>query len=510
MRHARRLGAFLGVVAALAGGAWGEYDAEACGGCFTAPLPPNPPPDEVDSVITDERMIFSVSTTQTTLYDEINFSGNPASFAWVLPIKGTATVGLSADILFASLDSLTGTQVIAPPLNCPPPPSCGGGGGGGGCSSSVSISGSSGSGFAEDISADGGIAAPPVTVTAQVQVGPYETVQLKSTDSGALDSWLSSHGYEVAASEAPVVAAYVAEGFDFLAMKLVPGQGVNAMRPVRVTTVGAGVTLPLRMVSVGTGATTGVTLWVIGDARWEPSNFPTFTIADSELDWDWATESSNYETVRLQHEAALKGGGWEIESSLEINEAIITSTVQTANASPDGDAAPGSSDYLAIGDADAGQGPVPAVDGGTDAGVSDASSGVAYQSADEVEQADLSTLFAGMTGPNVRVTRMRSDLVHSALSADLVIQASTDQSELTNLHYPTRQVGEPLCPIYDANCNAIGEAPRSATTQSSSGGCSTTAQGSPIGTQLIAVGCAAFLGLGSLRSRRKARRRARR
>src|SRR6202034_4519891 len=111
-------------------------------------------------------------------------------------------------------------------------------------------------------------------------------------------------GYSLAASEEPVVAAYVAEGFDFLAMKLVPGQGVNAMRPVRVTTTGAGVTLPLRMVSVGTGATTGVTLWVIGDARWEPSNFPTFTIADSELDWDWATESSNYETVRLQHEAA--------------------------------------------------------------------------------------------------------------------------------------------------------------------------------------------------------------
>ena len=43
------------------------------------------------------------------------------------------------------------------------------------------------------------------------------------------------------------IDAYVAEGSDFLVMKLVPGQGVDSMRPVRVTSPGAGLTLPLRM-----------------------------------------------------------------------------------------------------------------------------------------------------------------------------------------------------------------------------------------------------------------------
>jgi hypothetical protein len=480
-------------------------DVSACGGCFTAPLPPNPPPDEVDSVITDERMIFSVSEMQTTLYDEINFSGSPSSFAWVLPIKGSATVGLSADLLFASLDQLTATQVVAPPLDCPAAPSCGGGGGAG-CSSSVTITTPTAGGAPDDgYTIDTSTGPSTVSVTAQVQVGPYETVQLKSTDPKALDNWLAAHGYKVAASEAPVIAAYIAEGFDFLAMKLVPGQGVNAMRPVRVTTQGAGVTLPLRMVGVGTGATTGITLWVIGDGRWEPSNFPTFTITDKELAWDWATESSNYETVRLQHEATLKGAGWEIESSLEMNEAVITTTVTTSNASPDGDAAPGSSDYLPVG----GAGEPPSGDAGDDSGADDAGSGGGgepYESADQVEQDDLTTLFAGMNGPNIRVTRMRSDLAHSALSADLVLQAAADQSELTNLHYPAQQIGEPLCPTYDSNCNQTGEAPRSAAISASSGGCSTTAQSSTLGTQVIAVGCMAFLGLGTFRSRRRGRR----
>ena len=73
--------------------------------------------------ITDERMLLSVSPTQTTLYDQIEYAGNPTSFAWVLPIHGTVTVGLSADVLFDSIDALTATQITAPNVNCPASPS---------------------------------------------------------------------------------------------------------------------------------------------------------------------------------------------------------------------------------------------------------------------------------------------------------------------------------------------------------------------------------------------------
>ncbi len=386
MRSARCLGALLAVTVTV--GAWGERTASACGGCL------QPPSQNVDSNITAERMIFSISKSQTTLYDEINFSGAPSSFAWVLPIAGKVTVGLSADLLFATMDSITATIVTAPPSYCPP--------------LAVPAAPGGGLGSAEE---DAGAAV--VTVIAQQQVGPYETVQLASTDGSALTTWLQTNGYAVPSADAPVISYYVAQGMNFLAMKLVPGVGVNAMQPVRVTTPGASPVLPLRMVAVGTGATTGITLWVVADGRWEPQNFPFFTIGGSDLTWDWSTSSSNYESVRLAKESALQGAGWQIESSLELSQYTFEQNLLT-NVAYDFDGG----SYLAAADA------------------GDADGGEPLQAAN----ADLDVLFAGIAAPNARITRIRTDIAHAALSADLVIQASTDQSELSNVVTPAQQV----------------------------------------------------------------------
>ena len=67
----------------------GVRDATACGGCFH-------PPKQTATDITDERMLLAVSPTQTTLYDQIEYSGNPSSFAWVLPIHGNGQRSASA------------------------------------------------------------------------------------------------------------------------------------------------------------------------------------------------------------------------------------------------------------------------------------------------------------------------------------------------------------------------------------------------------------------------------
>jgi len=92
-----------------------ERDAAACGGCFH-------PPTQTVSDITDERMLLAVSPTQTTLYDQLEYVGSPTSFAWVLPIHGTVTVGLSADVLFSTLDTLTQTTVEQPAAAWSNPP----------------------------------------------------------------------------------------------------------------------------------------------------------------------------------------------------------------------------------------------------------------------------------------------------------------------------------------------------------------------------------------------------
>jgi hypothetical protein len=398
-----------------------ERDAAACGGCFH-------PPTQVVSDITDERMLLAVSTLQSTLYDQLEYSGSPSNFAWVLPIHGTVDIGLSADVLFDSMDVLTETQIVPPVPNCPSPS----------CAFPVFAA----TAGAANVEADAGASA--VTVLKQENVGPYATAQLHSTDSSALDNWLAQNGYNVPADVAPVIAEYVKEGFDFLAMKLLPNQGVQAMRPVRVTTPGASLSLPLRMAAVGTGASVGITIWVVADGRYEPQNFPFFHIDDSALVWDFSTSQSNYTTLRAADEAALKGAGWEIESSISLNEQTITNVILSGGQYYGGGgfggpiAAPAdpSLDYLPVGNPDA----------GTDAGET--------QTAEEVRTADVNALFAGITGPNVRVTRIRSDIAHAAMTADFVLQASADQSELSNVRNVAQSVNL-TCPLYNG-CQVVG------------------------------------------------------
>jgi MYXO-CTERM domain-containing protein len=320
----------------------------------------------------------------------------------VLPIHGQVTLGVSSDLLFSTLNQTTQTTILAPPFPCQP------------CNCARNGPTAAGGAFSADAStsADGG-----VTVIAQQVVGPYATVQLhpnSTSDTAALTAWLKANSYTIPAAVDPIIAAYVSEGFDFLAVKLVPGQGVQAMRPISVTSPGASVTLPLRMVAAGTGSTVGITLWVVASGRYEPKNFASFTISPSSLVWDWSTNSSNYTTLRAQKEQQLGNAAWQIESSLDLSPYAIESTVLRD---------PSASAYS----------PVPQSDGG------------AGQTAQEVRAQDLNTLFpTGST--SVRITRMRADLSQSALAADLTLQASADQSSLSNTYQANLSINA-QCPV---------------------------------------------------------------
>jgi hypothetical protein len=253
---------------------------------------------------------------------------------------------------------------------------------------------------------------------------------------------LTQNGFNIPPAVQPILDAYVMEGADFLAMKLLPNQGVQAMRPVRVTTAGAGLSLPLRMASIGTGAVTGITIWVVADGRYEPQNFPFFHIDDSQLVWDWSTNISNYTTLRVQNEAKLKNGGWEIESSIALSQQIVKNVIMSGGQyygnGLGSSAAPvdATQDYLPIGSAGAGAG-----DGG-------------YESAEQVRDDDINALFAGLTASTVRVTRIRSDIAQAAMTSDFVLQASADQSELSNVRNVTQSVNL-TCPLFDG-CMVIG------------------------------------------------------
>jgi hypothetical protein len=197
--------------------------------------------------------------------------------------------------------------------------------------------------------------------------------------------------------------------------------------------------------------------------------------------------------MRVQNESNFGGKGWEMESSITLNQQLITNTILSGGVyygrgGYGGGAPPANAgdDYLAV----------PADDAGTGG-----------QSAEEVRTADVTALFVGMTGPNVRVTRMRSDISHSAMTTDFVLKASDDQSEITNVRNVTRAVNL-QCPIYN-ECNVVGygtpeQAAASVNGSSGDGGGCRTANRS-LTAQDIGITLASILGLALVRVRRRAK-----
>ena len=370
-------------------------DAEACGGCFV-------PPDE-NTQVTGHRMILSVSKDRTTLIDQIEYTGNPESFAWVLPIKGEADLATVPDLFFNQLGFDSTVSVIPPPLNCPSYPGCYD-------DEADSFGSSSGTGGGSLGGEDGG-----VDVISQEVVGPYETVQLSADDPEALSNWLSDHGYQVPADIQPIVASYVEDDFNFLALKLVPGVGVSAMQPIAVSLPGGSPSLPLRMVAAGTGASTTVTLYVLSEGIMEATSHPTFTVPQEAVVWRYETDDSNYTDLRKSAYEASNGFGWLIEAGLHYYPSGFGSQIHNVI------------DFL---DPES-------------AGYPNMTWEEAHAAADE----DLALLFGGMNESNVRLTRLRAELSRESLTTDLTLGARDNQDVVSNVVQTSLFTGtQPACP----------------------------------------------------------------
>jgi MYXO-CTERM domain-containing protein len=364
-------------------------DAHACGGCLVQ--------QTENTQVTSHRMILSISPRATTLWDQITYSGAPESFAWVLPVQGLADVQLSSDALFETLDQMTSVQVFSPQINCNP----------GNCGNFGPVADG-----AE--SSTGGGTGGGVTVVAQNTVGPYEQVQLSSSDPNALRNWLVENGYNIPDDITPVINAYVSEGFDFIALKLAPGEGVSSMRPVRITTPGAGNEMPLRMVAAGTGAVTPITLWVLGEGRYEPTNFSSFEIRSPEVVWNWDTQSSNYNELRSQGFAATGGRSWLVAAAEPLSVyGIRDSLLYLAQYQPE------------------------------ESGYADENG----EGAVDAAQADMDALLSNIPENALWVSRLYGELSRAALGTDLEIGAAVNQVNVERYLQTTLATGTaPTCP----------------------------------------------------------------
>jgi hypothetical protein len=298
-----RLSISVGLAAALAGAAvlTSPADASACGGSFSPP-PPDPQNPQTIEIVA-QRMVLSISQTQTVLWSQIEYEGPPEEFAWVLPVGPGSTLELASPRWFEALEAATSTHVV-PPGVCGPAyveePSSGGGCSPGCGAMSANDRGYQGGDGEED---DGS-----VTVVSRGSLGPYDTVTLASSKGEAVKDWLTVNGYNVPADVGPILDEYTAKGMDFVALRLKPESSTGAMQPVRVVTKGASPTIPFRMMVAGAQDTVPIALYVIGDGRYAPQSYPEVTLDPANVVWDFFGEDSSYPSARLEALKASEGG----------------------------------------------------------------------------------------------------------------------------------------------------------------------------------------------------------
>lgn len=275
------------VVVALAGALVlvvpGAPVARACGGFFCGQQP-------VDQQA--ERIVFAMGETGTTMIVQIAYAGRPDEFAWVLPIAGVPdreSLGTFPAAAIQALDVNT-----APMFFRPDDPECGG----------VLLDGGGGP-----------ESTPGVTVHIAQTVGPYDVAVVEAETADPLFAWLDEHGYRLGERMRPVVATYVDEGMNLLALRLSPDAETRDIEPFRMTLPPGPPSIPIRLTAIASEPEMGLLVFLLGDGRWGPANWSELEIDPASLryaSYTWPAETDWL--VRVARDADEEGGrAWVTE-----------------------------------------------------------------------------------------------------------------------------------------------------------------------------------------------------
>lgn len=243
--------------------------ARACGGFFCDTGGPGRPPPPAPPVQVSERVVFVHEPGEITAYIQVAWSGDPRSFAWVVPVPRAPEIDTAEAGLFDALDAATAPQFTFLRRHSTETVTdtgessgaCGGGSSGGGEASVATTT--------EDESET----ASEVQVLGRTNVGPYETVTLAADDAGALADWLRANGYGMPPNAADILSGYVAKGGVFVGLKLAPGEAGGTLVPLRLRYPGDEPCIPLRITALSTAPTLTVNAMIIGASRWLPATW---------------------------------------------------------------------------------------------------------------------------------------------------------------------------------------------------------------------------------------------
>src|SRR5512140_1411321 len=261
-----------------------------------------------------EQIIFEVEPGWVTAHVLIRYAGDPASFAWIVPVPEVPELGISPVSAFGFLDRLTAPQVTVDVENlCPisewscqyhPPLSCPG--------SSDNAGYGAGAGLSDAAAPPSPGHAPPVTIINQQVVGDYQTVTFRASEAAAATQWLRDNGFIVNPTTSIYMESYVQANMVFVAAKLVPGAGTRAIKPMRLRYRAAYPTVPLVLTAVAAEPNLTVSAFVYGDTPFRPLGHPVVTIDPQRIAND-RSGRLNYPMVLARTIDEAGGDGFAIE-----------------------------------------------------------------------------------------------------------------------------------------------------------------------------------------------------
>jgi hypothetical protein len=258
--------------------------ADACGGFFCQQVPINQ---------AGEQIIFRQIGDRVVALVLIQYSGEAQDFSWVVPVPGVPTLSTGSGALFQSLELATRPQFNLQFEGEP-------------CFDDFAVLSDSlggGDGVPESAQDDG------VEVLDSGVVGPFVSEVVSSDDPDALARWLDENNYELSGDGAALLAPYIDEGMNFVALRLQKDQGVGDIRPLIMEYESTKPVIPIRLTAVAADDDMGVLTWILGEGRAIPLNYlhvvPNYTL----LNWYQGSTSAYVSYQGLITTAMNEAGG---------------------------------------------------------------------------------------------------------------------------------------------------------------------------------------------------------
>lgn len=254
--------------------------AEACGGFFCQQAQP------VDQA--GERILFVKDGEDMTVHVQIQYTGESENFSWLLPVPAEPKFSVGSDALFTALRNATRPQFnlsITDEGECNDP--------------RLNFALSPSAALAGDSAKES------VQVVSEQQVGPFDSVVLKSDDPEALKKWLRDNGYDIPDNLDPLLNPYINDQNFMIALKLQKDRAAGDLQPIVIKYKGEKAMIPIKLTAVAAQDDMDVFVWLLSNDRAIPENYRHAEINEARI--DWLASGRNYRQVVT--EAINEAGG---------------------------------------------------------------------------------------------------------------------------------------------------------------------------------------------------------